>query len=150
MAFMAAGAFGAQPISCAGFRPLYLDAMPRAMKAPAAMKAMKVKATKMKAMKAKSVIANGIMAKSLVFKGFKSKTQGGLTKDKLVKSKSGKIVSKARSARAKKAFGSTLGTWNKAVAAARKALGIEGFCPMGGKSAQGKALYAKTKSLYNA
>merc|ERR1711944_204145 len=83
----------------------------------AAMKAMKVKATKMKvmkAMKAKSVIAKGIMAKSLVFKGFKSKTQGGLTKDKLVKSKSGKIVSKARSARAKKAFGSTLGTWNKA------------------------------------
>merc|ERR1719422_2504704 len=147
MAFMAAGAFGAQPISCAGFRPLYLDAMPRAMKAPAAMKAMKVKATKMKVM---SVIAKGIMAKSLVFKGFKSKTQGGLTKDKLVKSKSGKIVSKARSARAKKAFGSTLGTWNKAVAAARKALGIEGFCPMGGKSAQGKALYAKTKSLYNA
>merc|ERR1712242_529300 len=133
---------------------LYLDAMPRAMKAPAAMKAMKVKATKMKvmkkAMKAKSVIAKGVMAKSLVFKGFKSKTQGGLTKDKLVKSKSGKIVSKARSARAKKAFGSTLGTWNKAVAAARKALGIEGFCPMGGKSAQGKALYAKTKSLYNA
>merc|ERR1712241_563712 len=117
----------------------YLDAMPRAMKAPAAMKAMKVKATKMKvmkAMKAKSVIAKGIMAKSLVFKGFKTK--------------SGKIVSKARSARAKKAFGSTLGTWNKAVAAARKALGIEGFCPMGGKSAQGKALYAKTKSLYNA
>merc|ERR1712045_833071 len=63
--------------------------------------------------------------------------------DKLVKNKSGKIVSKARSARGKKVFSSTLGAWNKAVAAARKALGIQGFCPMGGKSAQGKAFYAR-------
>merc|ERR1711963_101853 len=108
--------------------------------------AMKAKVMKtMKAMKAKSV-----MAKSQVFKGLKSKTQSGLTKDKLVKNKSGKIVSKARSARGKKVFSSTLGAWNKAVAAARKALGIQGFCPMGGKSAQGKAFYAKAKSLYNA
>merc|ERR1711876_74249 len=53
----------------------------------------------MKAMKAKSVIAKGVMAKSQVFKGLKSKTQSGLTKDKLVKNKSGKIVSKARSPR---------------------------------------------------
>merc|ERR1712242_557997 len=136
-------------------RALHLEAMAKPMRtmksAMGKTTAMKAKVMKtMGAMKAKSVIAKGVMAKSLVFKGFKSKTQGGLTKDKLVKSKSGKIVSKARSARAKKAFGSTLGTWNKAVAAARKALGIEGFCPMGGKSAQGKALYAKTKSLYNA
>merc|ERR550539_2113116 len=103
--------------------------------------AMKAKVMKtMKAMKAKSVIAKGV----------KAKTQSGLTKDKLVKNKSGKIVSKARSARGKKVFSSTLGAWNKAVAAARKALGIQGFCPMGGKSAQGKAFYAKAKSLYNA
>merc|ERR1719336_3801059 len=101
-------------------------------------------------MKAKSVIAKGVMAKSQVFKGLKSKTQSGLTKDKLVKNKSGKIVSKARSALGKKGFNSTLGAWNKAVAAARKALGIHGFCPILVKSAQGKAYYAKAKSLYNA
>merc|ERR1712113_258058 len=29
---------------------------------------------------------------------------------------------------------------------ARKELGIKGFCPVGGKTAQGKALYAKVKS----
>jgi len=122
--------------------------MKSAMKKTTAMKAKVMKT--MKAMKAKSVIAKGVMAKSQVFKGLKSKTQSGLTKDKLVKNKSGKIVSKARSARGKKVFSSTLGAWNKAVAAARKALGIQGFCPMGGKSAQGKAFYAKAKSLYNA
>merc|ERR550539_1991648 len=114
--------------------------MKSAMKKTTAMKAKVMKT--MKAMKAKSVIAKGVMAKSQVFKGLKSKTQSGLTKDKL--------VTKARSARGKKVFSSTLGAWNKAVAAARKALGIQGFCPMGGKSAQGKAFYAKAKSLYNA
>eukprot|EP00441_Pelagodinium_beii_P044965 CAMPEP_0197619120 /NCGR_PEP_ID=MMETSP1338-20131121/188_1 /TAXON_ID=43686 ORGANISM="Pelagodinium beii, Strain RCC1491" /NCGR_SAMPLE_ID=MMETSP1338 /ASSEMBLY_ACC=CAM_ASM_000754 /LENGTH=35 /DNA_ID= /DNA_START= /DNA_END= /DNA_ORIENTATION= len=33
---------------------------------------------------------------------------------------------------------------------ARKELGIKGFQAVGGKSAQGKALYAKAKSLYKA
>merc|ERR1719471_871764 len=63
----------------------------------------------MKAMKRKSVIATGKRAKSSVFRGFKVKTSGGLTKDKLVKNRSGKIVSKARSAHAKKMFSSSLG-----------------------------------------
>merc|ERR1719330_1860766 len=101
------------------------------------MKAMKV----MKAMKRKSVIATGKRAKASVFRG---------TKVKLVKNKQGRIVSKARSAFAKKQFSSSLGAWNKAVMAARKALGLQGFCAIGGKSAQGKALYAKAKSLYKA
>merc|ERR1719362_44804 len=136
---------GAQPICSTSFRALHLEAMAKPMRT---MKSAMMKT--MKAMKAKSVIAKGVMAKSQVFKGLKSKTQSGLTKDKLVKNKSGKIVSKARSARGKKVFSSTLGAWNKAVAAARKALGIQGFCPLGGKSAQGKAFYAKAKSLYNA
>merc|ERR1712012_521351 len=83
--------------------------MKSAMKKTTAMKAKVMKT--MKAMKAKSVIAKGVMAKSQVFKGLKSKTQSGLTKDKLVKNKSGKIVSKARSARGKKVFSSTLGAW---------------------------------------
>merc|ERR1719183_18834 len=108
----------------------------------AAMKATKAK----KAMKAKkvSVIAKGKRARIAVFKGKKAKTASGMTKDALTKSKSGKIVSKKRSARGKKNWaGSALKKWNDAVKQARKSLGITGFCAVGGKTAQGKALYAK-------
>merc|ERR1719330_1090496 len=95
-----------------------------------------------------SVVAKGKLARSIVFKGRKQKTVGGLTKDTLTKSKRGKIVSKAASARAKKAFGqSPLKKWADACKKARKELNIVGFCPMGGNTAQGKALYAKVKSL---
>merc|ERR1711963_158346 len=88
------------------------------------------------------------MARSIVFKGSKQKTVGGLTKDTLTRSKGGKIVSKAASARAKKAFAqSALKKWADACKKARKELKIVGFCPVGGKTAQGKALYAKVKSL---
>merc|ERR1712176_785189 len=109
----------------------------------AAMKAMGAKKTTMKAMKkvmkAKrvSVIAKGKNARAVVFRGSKAKTATGMTKEKLMKNKYGKIVSKARSAYAKKAFA------NSAVKAARKALNITGFVAVGGKSATGKALYAK-------
>merc|ERR1712087_290992 len=113
-------------------------------------KAMKAKAMKaMKAMKV-SVIASGKRAKAAVFAGRKTKTTGGLTKDKLTKSKTGKIVSKALSQAAKKRYASGIGRWNAAVKAAKKALGIKGFVAIGGKSAQGKALHAKAKSLYKA
>merc|ERR1712038_321536 len=97
----------------------------KAMKAPKAMKAMKVKKV--------SVIAKGKRAKLAVFSGKKAKTVGGLTKATLTKSKSGKIVSKSRSAEGKK--------WCDATRQARKQLGIKGFCAVGGKTAQGKALY---------
>merc|ERR1712087_843782 len=115
----------------------------KAMKAKAAMKAMK-------AMKAKRVskVAKGKRARSVVWRGSKEKTAGGMTKSKLTKSKSGKIVSKAASAAAKKRYASTIGKWNSAVQAAKKALGIKGFAIIGGKTAQGKALHAKAKSLY--
>merc|ERR550539_1744798 len=116
-----------------------------------AMKGMKaMKAAAMKAMKKVkvSVIAKGRAAKAAVFSGRKAKTVGGLTKATLTKSKSGKIVSKAASARAKKNWaGSALKKWGDAVKQARKALGIKGFCAVGGKSAQGKALYAKAKAI---
>merc|ERR1719379_1772035 len=122
-------------------------AMKAAMKAtvtakPAmkAMKAMKVKRT--------SIIASGKLARSVVWRGGKTKTQGGLTKETLAKSKTGKIVSKAASVRAKKAFGkSVLKKWCDACKQARKELKITGFCPVGGKTAQGEALYAKVKSI---
>eukprot|EP00405_Crypthecodinium_cohnii_P002889 CAMPEP_0194750482 /NCGR_PEP_ID=MMETSP0323_2-20130528/4543_1 /TAXON_ID=2866 ORGANISM="Crypthecodinium cohnii, Strain Seligo" /NCGR_SAMPLE_ID=MMETSP0323_2 /ASSEMBLY_ACC=CAM_ASM_000346 /LENGTH=125 /DNA_ID=CAMNT_0039666247 /DNA_START=118 /DNA_END=495 /DNA_ORIENTATION=+ len=123
----------------------------KAMKAMKTMKTMKAASGMKKAMKKAmkvSVIAKGPLAKSRVFKGKKEKTVGGLTKDKLTKNKFGKVVSKSASARAKKNFAnSKLKSWGLAVKAARKALGITGFVPIGGKTASGKALYAKAKSL---
>merc|ERR1711920_316063 len=111
-------------------------------KKAAAMKAMKAKKTTMKAMK------KGMMARASVFNGRKVKTATGLTKANLTKNKHGKIVSKARSANSKKAFAnSPLKKWADAVKAARKALNLKGFVAIGGKSAQGKALYAKAKTL---
>merc|ERR1711920_766965 len=95
-----------------------------------------------------SQVAKGKRAKSSVFRGTKVKTSGGLTKDKLVKNKHGKVVSKAASTAAKKR--NSLTAWGKAVSAARKQLNIKGFVAVGGKTAQGKALYAKAKSLYKA
>merc|ERR1712099_24958 len=102
----------------------------------------------MKKVKKVSIIAKGKLAKVAVFKGKKVKTVGGLTKKTLTKSKRGKIVSKAASARAKKAFAqSPLKKWCDACKQARKALGIKGFCAVNGKTAQGKALYAKIKAI---
>merc|ERR1712154_629792 len=113
-----------------------------------AMKVAVKKAMKKKAMKV-SKIAKGKLSKALVFRGSKEKTSGGLTKLQLVRNKAGKVVSKARSARSKKSFaGSKLEAWVKAVVAAKKALGITGFVIINGKTAQGKALYAKAKAIY--
>merc|ERR1719203_718671 len=107
----------------------------------------------MKGMKATraSKTARGRGAKARVFSGRKVKTTGGLTKDKLCKNKNGKVVSKAASAAAKKAFAqSPLKAWCLAVKQARKALDMTGFVPIGGKSARGRALYAKAKAILNA
>merc|ERR1711997_186686 len=95
-----------------------------------------------------SIIARGKRARAAVFTGKKAKTVGGLTKDSLTKSSNGKVVSKAASARAKKNYAqSALKKWIDAVKQARKQLGIKGFCAVNGKTAQGKALYAKTKAI---
>jgi len=103
-----------------------------------------------KVMKAKRVskIAKGALAKALVFNGRKEKTKTGLTQAHLMKSKTGKIVSKRASAHGKKAFKNVAG-WLNAVKQARKALGITGFALVGGKTAEGKAIYAKAKSIYS-
>merc|ERR1712050_465223 len=103
-----------------------------------------------KAMKG-SKIAKGKRARAVVFKGGKEKTKTGLTKANLIKSKSGKIVTKAQSASSKKRYaGSKAQAWAKACSKARKELNIKGFVPFGGKTAAGKALYAKAKAIYNA
>merc|ERR1719221_31424 len=125
-------------------------AMKTAMK-KSAMKgaAMKGAAMKKAMKKAKrvSIIAKGSRAKASVFSGRKQKTQSGLTKDGLIKNKNGRIVSKKSSARAKRAYSSTIKAWADACKAARKALGVTGFVPIGGKSAAGRALYAKANSI---
>merc|ERR1712051_680701 len=107
-------------------------------------KVMKVK----KAMKPKVVskIAKGKRARTSVFHGKKEKTKTGLTKAHLIKNKSGKIVSKKASAHGKKAY-KNIQAWTKAVQQAKKALGVKGFCIVGGKTAEGKALYAKAKAI---
>merc|ERR1712061_546299 len=105
----------------------------KAKKAPAMKRVMKAKRGKK--------IATGKLAKVLVLKGRHQKTVGGLTAKDLTKNKDGRVVSKKRSSQGKN------NAWAKATKAARKALGIKGFCPVGGKTAQGKALYAKAKSL---
>merc|ERR550514_837981 len=105
----------------------------------AAMKGMKKRAMK------KSVIAKGKRAKSSVFRGTKVKTTSGLKKTDLKKNKYGKVVSVKASANAKKGKSAK---WAAAFKAARAALKIKGFCPCGGKTAQGKALLAKTRSIY--
>merc|ERR1712061_753754 len=104
----------------------------------------------MKAMKAKrgSKIARGKRAKAAVFRGRKEKTVGGMTKASLTKNKNGRIVSKAASQRAKRNFANSgIKAWADAVKKARKALNLTGFVAIGGKSATGKALYAKAKAL---
>ena len=81
-------------------------------------------------------------ANRAVFNGKFAKTSGGLQKSALTKNKNGKIVSKKKSARGKAS------KWIAAVAKARKALGIKGFCAVGGKAGKGKALLAKARSFY--
>ena len=119
--------------------------MAKAMKA---MKVMKKKAAMkaMKAMKKKAVskIATGSHAKAMVLRGTKAKTTGGLTASDLIRNKAGKIVSKKKSATAKKAFKNTVGPWCQALAKARKALKITGFVAV----KKGTPLYAKAKELY--
>merc|ERR1712129_634223 len=83
----------------------------------------------MKKVKKVSIVARGKRARAAVFTGKKAKTMSGLTKDSLMKNKTGKIVSKAASARSKKAFAhSALKKWCEAVKKARTQLGISGFC----------------------
>merc|ERR1719188_1253860 len=105
----------------------------------------------MKAAKRVSKIAKGKLGRAMVLRGSKEKTASGLTKDKLMKNKFGKIVSKKASAVRRKLYQtSTIKVWGECVAAARKALSLKGFVAINGKRPEGKALYAKAKALYTA
>jgi len=69
-----------------------------------------------------------------------------ITEEK-AKGKCGWSLSQKANANGKKAYRKISG-WTTAFRAARKALGVKGFCPCGGKTAKGKALLAKTRALY--
>merc|ERR1719499_3016299 len=102
-------------------------------------------------MKAKSVkrvskVAKGRFARALVLRGSKEKTTGGLTRDALTRNKRGKIVSKRASANGKRRY-QNVEAWVESVVAARKALQMQGFVAINGKSVQGKALYVKSKAI---
>ena len=73
----------------------------------------------------------------------KEKTKGGITKAMLMKSKTGKIITKKQHAAGKKAYKNIKG-WTEAVQKARKALGLKGFVAI----KKGSALYKKAKELY--
>merc|ERR1719235_2177930 len=105
------------------------------------MKAMKT----MKAMKAKTVskIAKGKRAKFSVWTGGKEKTTSGLKKSDLMKSKTGKLVSKKSHMAGKKAY-KHIKAWTDACQKARKELGVKGFVPF----KKGSALYKKAKEIY--
>merc|ERR1719342_388041 len=107
-------------------------------------KSMKKSTKTMKKAKRVSNIAKGKRARVAVFKGNKVKTATGLKKSDLIKSKSGKIVSKKQSARGKKIYHSNgIAKFTKALQQARKALKIKGFVPVGGKTPEGQALLKK-------
>eukprot|EP00438_Fugacium_kawagutii_P013356 Skav207025 [mRNA] locus=scaffold2740:286258:286641:+ [translate_table: standard] len=126
-------------------------ALPMKKSVMKSMKAMKATAMKARVMKKKAVskIARGKGAKSAVFKGNKEKTAYGHVKSDLMVNKRGKVVSKKKNASGKNLY-KNISAWNTAVQKARKELGIKGFCAVNGKTAQGKALYAKAKAIYAA
>merc|ERR1711981_202653 len=101
----------------------------------------------MKAMKAKKVskVAKGKLMRSAVFSGTKEKTYTGLKKADLVRSKSGKVVSKKASAAGKKAY-ANIKAWTVAVQKARKDLGLKGFVAV----KRGSELYKAAKAIYSA
>merc|ERR1719469_1650005 len=127
-------------------------AAPKAMKAVKAMKAMKVvkgmkavkamKAAAPKAMKAMKTamkkVISAKLAKRHAFAGKIAKSKGGLVKSDLTKNKQGKVVSKKTSQRAKAS------PWMVALAKARAALKIKGFCAI----KKGTPFYNKAKELY--
>merc|ERR1711962_1248144 len=115
--------------------------MKKAMKAKTAMKAMKKKAKRV------SIVARGRGARARVFSGKKVRTSGGLKKSSLMRNKHGRVVSKKAHPQGKKAY-KNVQKFANAVKAARKALGVKGFVPIGGKTAKGQALLKKARSLY--
>lgn len=101
-----------------------------------------------KARKAKKAKRTPIVGKKWqVWNGTRQRTVGGLTKKDLVKSKSGKVVSKKLAAKGRslmKKHG--LGRWTKAVQKVRKEMGLTGFVAI----KKGTAFYKAVRKVYDA
>merc|ERR1712179_390508 len=80
-----------------------------------------------------------------VFRGKKERTSGGFTKKDLMKNKRGKIISKKAHKEGRAFINSGIGKWAKAVMAARKNLGITGFCAV----KKGTKLYKMAREIYD-
>merc|ERR1712118_330202 len=121
-----------------GCVPLSTNSVPFLLKMAKAMKAMKAMAA-MKAMKAmKKKVISARLARRHAFFGKIDKTKTGLKKSDLIKNKTGRIVSKKASQRAKAS------PWLAAVKQARSFLKIKGFCAI----KKGSPLYKKAKELH--
>mmetsp|Transcript_138729 Transcript_138729/g.276660 ORF Transcript_138729/g.276660 Transcript_138729/m.276660 type:complete len:108 (+) Transcript_138729:90-413(+) len=107
---------------------------------------MKTKAMKtvMKA-KTKSKIAKGKNMRAAVFLGSKVKTASGHKKSDLMKSKSGKIVTKKAHSAGKKAY-ANIKKWTESCKKVRKEMRLKGFVPC----KKGTAFYKAVKALYSA
>mmetsp|Transcript_18672 Transcript_18672/g.58687 ORF Transcript_18672/g.58687 Transcript_18672/m.58687 type:complete len:116 (-) Transcript_18672:235-582(-) len=90
-----------------------------------------------------SKIARGKRSKAMVCKGSKEKTAGGLQASDITRNRYGKLVAKKASERSKN------NAWPRAIASARRALGLTGFILIN-KGPEGKALYAKAKEIHAA
>jgi hypothetical protein len=109
------------------------------------MKVMKVGPMKvMKAAKKKKVSKVG--SKHSVLKGLKTRTKGGLKASDLMKSKSGKVVSKKSHAAGKKAYEKNLAKWISATMKVRSELKLVGFVKM----KKGIEFYNRTRAIYDA
>merc|ERR1712213_54968 len=82
-----------------------------------------------------------------VWNGTRERTIGGLTKKDLMKSKSGKIVSKKQALRAKGNMKKNgLGKWMAAVKQVRKEMGLKGFVAI----KKGTPYYKRVRAVYEA
>mmetsp|Transcript_22613 Transcript_22613/g.59690 ORF Transcript_22613/g.59690 Transcript_22613/m.59690 type:complete len:132 (-) Transcript_22613:169-564(-) len=109
------------------------------------------KAVMKPSMKAKkpSTIARGSRMYAAVFSGRKEKTYTGLTKSDLQRNSYNRIVSKRRSALAKKRYqGSQFQRWINALAVARNELNLTGFVLVNSSTVQGRALFMKARAIY--
>merc|ERR1712083_637910 len=98
-----------------------------------------------KAKKAKRVSVVG--KKWQVWNGTRERTVGGLTKKDLMKSKTGKIVSKKQALRAKGNMKKNgLGKWMAAVKQVRKEMGLKGFVAI----KKGTPYYKRVRAVYEA
>ena len=101
----------------------------------------------MTTMKAKrvSVIAKGRLAKAVVFRGSKEKTSTGLRKADLMKTKTGKVVTKKQHAAGNAKGYENIKKWILAVQQARKTLAVSGFQAV----KKGSPLYDTVRELYD-